>query len=100
MLTLVCHRNICENKKLKKSNTHYYHFINFLDILGKSDPYLVVKLGGDKQTTKEKYIPNTLDPFFGQLFQFKVLLECLIELLYLVPRPTRSGRELSNKIQQ
>ena len=40
------------------------------DSNGKSDPYLVVKLGSKKISTKERYIANELNPFFGEMFEF------------------------------
>ena len=41
------------------------------DSNGTSDPYLTVKLGTKKFSTKEKYIANELNPFFGEMFEFK-----------------------------
>ena len=31
-----------------------------------SDPYVVVKLGKDRKSSKKNFIPNTLNPLFGQ----------------------------------
>ena len=41
------------------------------DSLSKSDPYLNVTLGEEKQTTKERYISDSNTPYFGEVFEFK-----------------------------
>lgn len=38
---------------------------------GKADPFLEVTLGKKKISDKDKYIPNTIDPIFGRMFEFK-----------------------------
>ncbi|KAA3681768.1 myoferlin [Paragonimus westermani] len=44
------------------------------DSSGLADPYVEIKLGDKKVSSKEKYIPNTLNPEFGCMFQLKCLL--------------------------
>lgn len=39
-----------------------------------SDPYLVIKLGSETRSTRDRYIPNTLDPDFYEFFTFHVEL--------------------------
>jgi hypothetical protein len=39
------------------------------DVGGKSDPYLRIKLGKNKINDKANYIPNTLNPIFGRVFE-------------------------------
>eukprot|EP00485_Elphidium_margaritaceum_P004276 CAMPEP_0202695866 /NCGR_PEP_ID=MMETSP1385-20130828/9321_1 /ASSEMBLY_ACC=CAM_ASM_000861 /TAXON_ID=933848 /ORGANISM="Elphidium margaritaceum" /LENGTH=1764 /DNA_ID=CAMNT_0049351945 /DNA_START=35 /DNA_END=5329 /DNA_ORIENTATION=- len=39
-----------------------------------SDPYLVVKLGKEKFSTRKRYIPNTLQPQFHEPFEFHTTL--------------------------
>lgn len=39
-----------------------------------SDPYLVIKLGKTKFSTRKRYIPNTLEPDFHEPFEFHTTL--------------------------
>ncbi|GFO37985.1 Fer-1-related [Plakobranchus ocellatus] len=41
---------------------------------GLADPYIEVKLGKTKMDTRDDYIPNTICPTFGRLFEMKTLL--------------------------
>ena len=38
---------------------------------GKADPYVIVELGKQKRSNKDKYIPNNINPYFGAFFQLK-----------------------------
>ena len=38
---------------------------------GKADPYVVVELGKQKKSDKDKYIPKDINPYFGAFFQLK-----------------------------
>lgn len=40
------------------------------DANGKADPFLVVTLGKKKFSTRDHYIPNSLEPIFGRMFEF------------------------------
>uniref|UniRef100_A0A4W3JUH3 Fer-1-like protein 4 n=1 Tax=Callorhinchus milii TaxID=7868 RepID=A0A4W3JUH3_CALMI len=42
------------------------------DLNGKSDPYIVVKVGEHVQDSKERYIPKQLNPVFGEEFEITV----------------------------
>nr|XP_054765598.1 myoferlin-like [Lytechinus pictus] len=44
------------------------------DTNGLSDPYIIVKLGKTVLDDVKKFIPNTLEPFFGRLFELKTTL--------------------------
>ena len=37
-----------------------------MDPNGKADPYLVLKVGQQKQDTKDRYLPKQLNPVFGE----------------------------------
>ncbi|XP_077460197.1 fer-1-like protein 4 [Stigmatopora argus] len=39
---------------------------------GKSDPYLVVRIGAQYQDTKDRYVPKQLNPMFGEVFELTV----------------------------
>ncbi|CAH1784691.1 unnamed protein product [Owenia fusiformis] len=41
---------------------------------GLADPYVEIKLGGNKENNRDNYIPNTLDPVFGHMFEMKAML--------------------------
>lgn len=41
------------------------------DPSGLADPYLIVSLGKKKYDEQENYKPNTLNPVFGKMFEFK-----------------------------
>ncbi|TPP67093.1 Myoferlin [Fasciola gigantica] len=41
------------------------------DTSGLADPYVEIKLGEKKMSSKDKYVPNTLNPEFGLMFQLK-----------------------------
>lgn len=41
---------------------------------GLSDPYIIVTLGKTVLDDVKKFIPNTLEPFFGRLFEVKTVL--------------------------
>ncbi|TGZ59552.1 hypothetical protein CRM22_009033 [Opisthorchis felineus] len=51
------------------------------DASGLADPYVEIKLGEKKMNSKDKYVPNTLNPEFGCLFQMKCLLPVEKDLL-------------------
>lgn len=42
------------------------------DPTGLADPYLVVSMGKQIFNEKSNYIPKTLRPTFGKLFQFEI----------------------------
>nr|CAH8853864.1 unnamed protein product [Trichobilharzia regenti] len=44
------------------------------DASGLADPYVEIAVGQHKVNSKDKYIPNTLNPEFGKMFQLKCLL--------------------------
>ncbi|CAL8071098.1 unnamed protein product [Calicophoron daubneyi] len=44
------------------------------DTSGLADPYVEVRLGNKKMSSKDKYIPNTLNPTFGCMFELKCQL--------------------------
>ncbi|XP_049640551.1 fer-1-like protein 5 [Suncus etruscus] len=46
------------------------------DFNGLCDPYVVLKLGKKRISTRDRYKPNTLDPIFGMMFE----LSCIIPL--------------------
>ncbi|KAM5135525.1 fer-1-like protein 4 [Mantella aurantiaca] len=39
---------------------------------GKSDPYIVVKVGEQTMDTKDRYIPKQLNPVFGEVFEMTI----------------------------
>lgn len=39
-----------------------------------SDPYIIVKLGNEEHSTRDRYLPNTLDPDFYECFTFHIEL--------------------------
>lgn len=41
------------------------------DTSGLADPYLIVSLGKKKYDDQDKFKPNTLNPVFGRMFEFK-----------------------------
>ncbi|KAA0200949.1 Dysferlin limb girdle muscular dystrophy 2B (autosomal recessive) [Fasciolopsis buskii] len=41
------------------------------DTSGLADPYVEIKLGDKKMSSKDNYVPNTLNPEFGLMFQIK-----------------------------
>ncbi|XP_028412829.1 myoferlin-like isoform X1 [Dendronephthya gigantea] len=45
-----------------------------MDANGLADPYLVVKLGKQKINDREKYVPNSLNPLFGRMFELTATL--------------------------
>ena len=51
---------------------------------GLSDPYLVIKLGNKKITTKDRYIPNELNPYFGEYFEMKCTIPIVKDLIVKV----------------
>ncbi|XP_071507429.1 myoferlin-like [Diadema antillarum] len=55
-----------------------------MDRNGLSDPYVIVSLGNKKQDDNENYVPNTLDPFFGRLFEIKTVLPIHKDLVITV----------------
>ncbi|KAM3186213.1 hypothetical protein ACTXT7_004799 [Hymenolepis weldensis] len=44
------------------------------DPSGLADPYVEIRLGKQKVTSKDNYIPNNLNPEFGRVFQLKALI--------------------------
>ncbi|KAF5404171.1 hypothetical protein PHET_02557 [Paragonimus heterotremus] len=44
------------------------------DPSGLADPYIEIKLGNKKYNSRDKYIPNTLNPDFGRMFELKCRL--------------------------
>lgn len=50
------------------------------DLNGKSDPYIVVKIGEQVQDSKERYIPKQLNPVFGEVFEMTVAFPMETEL--------------------
>ncbi|KAF8567711.1 hypothetical protein P879_09042 [Paragonimus westermani] len=44
------------------------------DPSGLADPYIEIKLGNKKYNSRDKYIPNTLNPDFGRVFELKCRL--------------------------
>ncbi|TGZ59558.1 hypothetical protein CRM22_009034 [Opisthorchis felineus] len=44
------------------------------DPSGLADPYIEIKLGNKKVHSKDKYLPNTLNPEFGLMFELKCRL--------------------------
>eukprot|EP01084_Bolivina_argentea_P265691 450458_1 len=42
--------------------------------IGSLDPYLIIKLGNEKRTTRDKYISNSLNPEFRESFEFSLTL--------------------------
>lgn len=62
------------------------------DANGKSDPYLVVKLGNKKISTRERYIPKELNPFFGEFFEFNAQIPINKDLTIKVKDHDRIGR--------
>uniref|UniRef100_A0A0B7A5P3 C2 domain-containing protein n=1 Tax=Arion vulgaris TaxID=1028688 RepID=A0A0B7A5P3_9EUPU len=51
---------------------------------GLADPYLEIELGKQLLSTKDDYIPNTLHPTFGSLFELKALLPIYKDLIIRV----------------
>ncbi|XP_078275356.1 fer-1-like protein 4 [Rhinoraja longicauda] len=51
------------------------------DLNGKSDPYIVVKIGEQIQDSKERYIPKQLNPIFGEVFEMTVAFPMETELI-------------------
>lgn len=51
---------------------------------GKSDPYLVVRIGQQSQDTKDRYIPKQLNPVFGEVFEFTVSFPMETEMIITV----------------
>ncbi|XP_026163454.1 fer-1-like protein 4 [Mastacembelus armatus] len=51
---------------------------------GKSDPYLVVRVGQQSLDTKDRYIPKQLNPTFGEVFEFTVSFPLETELVIMV----------------
>ncbi|XP_078093137.1 fer-1-like protein 4 isoform X2 [Mustelus asterias] len=47
---------------------------------GKSDPYIVVKVGEQVQDSKDRYIPKQLNPVFGEVFEMTVAFPMETEL--------------------
>ncbi|XP_072371523.1 fer-1-like protein 4 [Scyliorhinus torazame] len=47
---------------------------------GKSDPYIVVKIGEQVQDSKDRYIPKQLNPVFGEVFEMTVAFPTETEL--------------------
>eukprot|EP01084_Bolivina_argentea_P113163 201741_1 len=45
-----------------------------------SDPYLIIKLGNKKISTRNKYISNSLNPSFCESFEFSLILPGISEL--------------------
>ncbi|XP_060692588.1 fer-1-like protein 4 [Hemiscyllium ocellatum] len=50
------------------------------DLNGKSDPYIVVKVGEQVQDSKDRYIPKQLNPVFGEVFEMTVAFPMETEL--------------------
>ena len=63
------------------------------DSNGKSDPYVKIQVGKKKMSSRDKYIPNTLDPTFGQLFEMKVILPLEKHLVLSVIDYDKVGRD-------
>ncbi|XP_046851260.1 myoferlin-like isoform X2 [Xenia sp. Carnegie-2017] len=40
------------------------------DNSGLADPFLVIQLGKKKFSTRDEYVPNSLNPIFGKMFEF------------------------------
>ncbi|XP_077384701.1 fer-1-like protein 4 isoform X2 [Festucalex cinctus] len=51
---------------------------------GKSDPYLVVRVGQQSRDTRQRYIPKQLNPVFGEVFELTVSFPAETELLVRV----------------
>ncbi|XP_057703030.1 fer-1-like protein 4 isoform X2 [Corythoichthys intestinalis] len=51
---------------------------------GKSDPYLVIRIGTQSQDTKDRYIPKQLNPVFGEVFELTVSFPLETEVLIRV----------------
>ncbi|KAH9524694.1 hypothetical protein Btru_027538 [Bulinus truncatus] len=41
---------------------------------GLADPYVEVELGKKKMNTRDNYIPNSINPIFGRLFELKTII--------------------------
>ncbi|KAK0146183.1 Fer-1-like protein 4 [Merluccius polli] len=54
------------------------------DLNGKADPYLVLKVGQQKLSTKENYITKQLNPVFGEVFDVTVSFPLETELVVMV----------------
>uniref|UniRef100_A0A8C5CLV0 C2 domain-containing protein n=1 Tax=Gadus morhua TaxID=8049 RepID=A0A8C5CLV0_GADMO len=54
------------------------------DLNGKADPYLLLKAGQQKLSTRENYIPKHLNPVFGEVFDLTVSFPLETELLIAV----------------
>ncbi|XP_056454253.1 fer-1-like protein 4 [Gadus chalcogrammus] len=54
------------------------------DLNGKADPYLMLKAGQQKLSTRENYIPKHLNPVFGEVFDLTVSFPLETELLIAV----------------
>ncbi|KAH8869934.1 Myoferlin [Schistosoma japonicum] len=54
------------------------------DSSGLADPYVEITVGHHKVNSKDKYIPNTLNPEFGKMFQMKCILPIEKELHVMV----------------
>uniref|UniRef100_A0A4W4DYS2 C2 domain-containing protein n=1 Tax=Electrophorus electricus TaxID=8005 RepID=A0A4W4DYS2_ELEEL len=51
-----------------------------VDPNGKADPYVVVNVGQQQQSSKERYIPKQLNPVFGEVFELTVSFPLETEL--------------------
>ncbi|CAH8549866.1 unnamed protein product [Schistosoma intercalatum] len=54
------------------------------DSSGLADPYVEIIVGQHKVNSKDKYLPNTLNPEFGKMFQMKCILPIEKELHVIV----------------
>ncbi|XP_077434597.1 fer-1-like protein 4 isoform X2 [Vanacampus margaritifer] len=51
---------------------------------GKSDPYLLVRIGQQSQDSRDRYVPKQLNPVFGEVFELTVSFPLETELLVRV----------------
>ena len=50
--------------------------VRSVDIGGKSDPYLIVKLGDKEYHDEEHFVQETDSPMFGQMYEFRTTMPC------------------------
>lgn len=50
------------------------------DPTGLADPYVIIKLGKQKLDSRDEYIPNSLNPVFGKMFELSTVLPLFKDL--------------------